>query len=100
MWRKLRAENAPFRVVAGDELVSARIAFYDDYLISCADGQWRNAALVIGHAMFSAEKRGHDVGDAVLYGRLRALAAAGRLESRGDLSRPSRFSKVRLPAAR
>lgn len=97
MWRRLRAENAPFRVVAGDELVSAPITFFDDYLISSADGEWRKAALVIGDAMVSAEKRGHDVGDAVLAGRLRAIAAAGRLESQGDLSKPARFSEVRLP---
>jgi len=47
--------------------------------------------------MNTARTRGHVVGDLVLSGRLQALAAAGRLESQGDLSQP-RFSEVRLPS--
>lgn len=98
MWRKLRAENAPFRVVAGDDLVSAPITFYDDWLVSCTVSQWRKAARVIGDTMSTAMTHGHIIGDLVLSGRLQALAAAGRLESQGDLSK-LRFSEVRLPPA-
>jgi uncharacterized protein DUF3658/uncharacterized protein DUF1835 len=98
MWHKLRAENAPFRVVAGDDLVSAPITFYDDWLVSCTVSQWRKAARVIADTMAAAATHGHVIGDLVLCGRLQALAAAGRLESQGDLSKP-RFSEVRLPRA-
>jgi hypothetical protein len=98
MWRKLRVENAPFRVVAGDDLVSAPITFYDEWLMSCTVGQWRKAARVIAETMRTAMTHGHYVGDLVLSGRLQALAAAGRLESQGDLSKP-RFSEVRLRSA-
>jgi hypothetical protein len=98
MWRKLRAENAPFRVVAGDDLVSAPMTFYDDWLVSSSVSQWRKVARVIADTMNTARTHGHVVGDLVPSGRLQALAAAGRLDSQGDLSKP-RFSEVRLPAA-
>jgi len=97
MWRALRAENAPFRVVAGDDLVSAPMTFYDDWLVSSSVSQWRKVARVIADTMNTARTRGHVVGDLVLSGRLQALAVAGRLESQGDLSQP-RFSEVRLPS--
>lgn len=99
IWRKLRAENAPFRVVAGDDLVSAPITFYDDWLVSCTVNQWRKVARVIGDTMKTAMTHGHIIGDLVLSGRLQVLVATGRLESQGDLSK-LRFSEVRLPGPR
>jgi hypothetical protein len=39
----------------------------------------------------------HKVGEALLLARVRALVEAGRLQSRGDISK-MRFSEVRLPA--
>lgn len=99
MWRGLRVENAPLRIVAGDDLVSAPMTFYDEWLISSTVGQWRKAARVIAETMTIAQARGHIVGDLLLSARLQALAASGRLEAQGNLSKP-RFSEVRLPAAR
>ena len=93
MWRRLRAENAPFRVVAGQDLVSAPISFFDELLLSCAGTEWQKTARVIGAALLKSEA---SVGDVVLLGRLRTLAAAGSLEARGDLSK-MRSSEVRLP---
>jgi uncharacterized protein DUF3658/uncharacterized protein DUF1835 len=93
MWRKLRAENAPFRVVADQDLVSAPISFFDDLLLSCAGTRWQKTARVIGAALAKSEA---SVGDLVLLGRTRALVAAGSLEARGDLS-AMRHSELRLP---
>ena len=96
MWRVLRAENAPFRIVAGDDLISAPITVYDELLLSCATDEWRSAAYIIGDTFGVTRDRGLDVGDLVLLGRVRALVAAGRLELQGNLSE-MRFGKVRLP---
>jgi len=93
MWRKLRAENAPFRVVADQDLVSAPISFFDELLLSCTGTDWQKTARVIGDAIGKYEGR---VGDLVLLGRVRTLVAAGALEARGDLS-AMRSSKLRLP---
>ena len=98
MWRKLRAENAPFRVVAGDDLVSAPITVHDELLLSGATREWRKTARVVGEAIGVAWDRGVEVSDLVASGRIRALAAAGRLEAQGDLAK-MRFSEVRLPRA-
>jgi hypothetical protein len=91
-WRRLRSDNAPFRVVRNLELVSAPITVHDDVLLSFAGRDWRTSARVIGNAMGS----GVMVGDAVLFGLLRRLVGEGRLEARGDFS-TMRSSQVRLP---
>ena len=93
MWRKLRAENAPFRIVADQDLVSAPISFFDELLLSCTGTEWQKTACVIGEAIAKYEA---SVGDLVLLGRIRALVAAGSLEARGDLS-AMRSSELRLP---
>jgi hypothetical protein len=51
MWRKLRAENAPFRIVADQDLVSAPISFFDELLLSCTGTKWQKSARVIGDAI-------------------------------------------------
>ena len=91
-WRRLRRENAPFRVLEGDAVMSASIEIYDDMLLSCVTADWCRAAFVIGEAM--ARSLGQ-VGDLVLFGRLRKLIDTGKLDARGDL-RTIRGSEVRL----
>jgi hypothetical protein len=91
-WRRLRSDNASFRVVRDMELVSAPITVYDDVLLSFAGRDWRTSARVIGNAKGS----GVMVGDMVLFGLLRRLVSEGRLEARGDFSTMG-SSQVRRP---
>jgi hypothetical protein len=91
-WRRLRSDDAPFRVVRNLELVSAPITVHDDVLLSFAGRDWCTSARLIGNVMGS----GAMVGDAVLFGLLRRLVREGKLEARGDLSTMG-SSKVRLP---
>lgn len=95
-WQSLRYANAPFRVVEGDSVISASIGIYDDMLLSCMTADWRRAALIIGEAMArnSCDPR-CQAGDLVLFGRLRKLVGAGKLEARGDLAAP-RHCEMRL----
>jgi hypothetical protein len=98
-WARLRAENAPLRILDESGLVSAPITHFDELLMSCTVGQWRKAARVIGEALSTFwDGPFHQVGDVVLAARVRALAEAGRLESQGNLRRV-RFSEVRLPGS-
>jgi len=98
-WARLRAEDAPLRILTADGMVSAPITYFDELLIACANEQWRKAARVVGDALWSfLDGPFHQVGHLFLEGRLRALAQAGRLYSVGDLRKP-RFSEVRLPMA-
>ena len=43
LWRQLRAENAPLRVVDGGGLRSAPITFFDQQLLSFAKPSWQRA---------------------------------------------------------
>jgi hypothetical protein len=96
-WRRLRAENAPLRVLSEGELVSAPLSFFDSLLVSCATPEWQKAARVIGEALWELSTTSvHQTGDLVLCARVRALADAGRLESRGDLF-DIQNSELRLP---
>jgi len=97
-WQRLRLENAAFRVI-GPDLVptSARIDYFDATLMSHVTQRWQKVARVVGETMVKlSDGDTIHVGDLVLAARVRALAAAGRVESKGDLTRMG-FSEIRLP---
>jgi hypothetical protein len=97
LWGRLRAENAPLRVLSEGKLVSALLSFFDPLLLSCATPEWQKAARVIGQALWESSAASVlQTGDLVLCARARALVDAGRLESRGDLS-DIQNSDLRLP---
>jgi hypothetical protein len=86
-WQRLRRENAPFRVVKGGIVISASAEIYDDMLLSSVTADWCSAARIIATAMAeSVDDPGHQPGDLVLFGRLRKLVDAGKLDGRGDLA--------------
>jgi Protein of unknown function len=59
-WRWLCHENAPFRVVEGDAIISASMEIYDDVLLSCVPTGWRRAAQIIGERGDEGVFRLHD----------------------------------------
>ncbi len=86
LWRKLRAENAPLRVVDKNGLASAPINHFDDVIVSCASGEWRKGAFVVGSTIMTLLETPmpQSPGDAMLWTRVCALADAGILEIKGD----------------
>ncbi len=95
-WRRLRSENALFRIVTETGLASAPIDHFDPLLVAQATQDWQTVARIVGHAM------GHDpggyfqVGDVMLRARIVALVGEGRLLADGD---PWEMScRVRLAA--
>lgn len=95
-WRRLKAENAPFRVVSPNGLVSAPIDHFDPLLIERATTEWRTAARIIGEAMGYSMEPYLQVGDLMLLTRLVALVAQGKLLADGD-PWDMRTCRVRLP---
>jgi hypothetical protein len=95
LWQQLRSENAPLRVIDGDELVSAPISFFDSRVTSEVTDQWQDVQRVLGYALIS---RTDDriVGDVFLMGRIIALVKSGRLEIQGELGPEMYKSRVRL----
>jgi hypothetical protein len=98
LWSKLRAENAPFRVVDAKGINSAPITFFDELVRSSVIQEWRKTARVVGEALSKDWESGyHQVGDLVLFARLQKLVELGKVESRGDIS-DMRKSEVRAAA--
>jgi hypothetical protein len=101
LWRQLRLENAPLRVVNGDKLVSAPITFFDPLLLSYVKTDWQKVAMVVGKALVSQmDDRIIQTGDIFLAARIDALVKSGRLDIQGKSALEMRFSEVRLPGAR
>jgi len=101
LWRKLREENAPLRIVEGGNLVSAPISFFDSLLMSHATDDWQKVARIVGEGLAAEWDDGvFQTGDLVLAARVNALVECGRLECRGKNPLEMRFSEVRLPKAR
>lgn len=94
-WKKLRAENAPLRVISTDGLVSAPITYFDGVISSFVRENWTKCARVIGEVLTDqACGPFWQTGDLLLYARLRKLAEAGVFEYQGDLG-SMRHSEVR-----
>jgi len=98
LWKKLRIENAPLRVINGGEMVSAQMDYFDSHLLSHATSEWQKMSRIVGHTMGDFFDAGiYQTGDLVLGARLADLAEASKLEWRGDLSHMQRC-ELRLPA--
>lgn len=87
VWRRLRVENAPLRVVDGDKLVSAPITQFDKVVLSSVNAEWLKGALVVGYAMdhlMNKRPVGESTSDLLLWSRVCALAEEGVLEFSGN----------------
>ena len=93
-WQRLRADNAPFRVVTGDGLTSAQADFFDPLLLAEAKGEWQMIRRVVGNAMVLNSQPYFQVGDVMLHTRVIALVESGSLVTDGDPWNMS--SRVRL----
>jgi Protein of unknown function len=85
MWRQLRGENAPLRILRNEQLQSAPITHFDALAYACASEQWLTVERVVAQALVDAwDENGIQTSDVVLAARMRALVEAGRLQCRGD----------------
>jgi hypothetical protein len=101
LWRQLRSENAPLRVIDGDKLVSAPITFFDSLLLSYVKADWLKVARVVGEALTDQMMDSvFQTGDMVLAARINSLVKNRVLEFQGKSPFALRFSEVRLPRPR
>ena len=96
LWRQLRSENAPLRVIDGGKLVSAPMSFFDSLLISFATNNWQRVARIVGQSLGSGMDDSLPVDDMLLRARISALVESGRLEIRGQSERDLFEREVRL----
>jgi hypothetical protein len=81
-----------------DNLTAEHIQMIDVAVIANASNQWRKVARVIGSAMEARSNTVPPVPDIFYSQRVRQLAAAGKLEWRGNLDY-MRFNEIRLPGS-
>ncbi len=84
-WPRLRTEDAPVRLpTSGGDVVSAPLAFCDAAPVRDTTDRWPLKARVVAGVLGDVrETRLHRSSDLLLAARVRALAAAGRIEARG-----------------
>jgi len=97
VWRKLRAENAAFRVWKKDELVSAPITHYDGVILGHAGPRLHKVAWVIRRP--KEPDPDYEAREYVFHGRLHKLVEAGLLEAYGDISKPGYSEVIRTDVA-
>ena len=83
-WFRLKKENAFFRIVTPDGLVSVAADHFDDLLLQQAETRWRKIAYVLGNALAASSEPYHQIGDLMLSVRLESLIDQGKLEVDGD----------------
>jgi len=98
-WEQLKIEDAPLRVINGEDLVSAQIEYFDSSLLSHATFEWQKMARIVTATLVEFYDAGvYQTGDLLLRARLADLAEAGKLEWQGDLSHMLRC-ELRLPSS-
>jgi Protein of unknown function/Domain of unknown function (DUF1835) len=96
LWRQLRSENAPLRVIEGNQLCSAPISFFDSVLMSYVTDNWQKVARIVGQALvFRMDDYIIQPGDIFLAARVDALVESGLLEIRGESALEMHVSEVR-----
>jgi hypothetical protein len=99
LWDKLRAENAPLRVLKGDHLVSAPISYYDDdVLADTQEEHFRKVARIVGSALGPnlLRPRAHPY---VFHARVNKLVQTGVLQARGNTAKMGYSEVRRVPGA-
>jgi hypothetical protein len=94
IWRRLREENADFRVVRDGKFISAPITYYDSLLLSQASDRYLKLAMIAARA--GRREPLAEICDYVFHGRLHKLIQAGFLEAQGSIDHME-YGKVRLP---
>lgn len=94
-WGRLRAEDAPLRILTREGIQSVAITYFDDTLLAHTTKEWSSCARIVGDAHYAiGQSRFDQTTDGFLWTRLRALIASGLLEASGDIREMSR-SKAR-----
>jgi Protein of unknown function/Domain of unknown function (DUF1835) len=97
LWRQLKAEDAPFRVVSAEGLVSAPINHFDALILEQASSEWQRTARVVGATLGQCWEPYVQAYDMMLHVRVVALVESGKLLAEGD-PWDMRGSRVRLPS--
>ncbi len=79
-WARMQEKNSPLRAMVNGKVQSVLADFYDETILSCVPEEESHAALTIGRAIAKLDKTGNRVSDMLIFSRIRALGAAGRLE--------------------
>jgi hypothetical protein len=94
-WRRLRDQNAPFRIVTEAGLVSTSVDHSDPLLLARTAPEWQTVACVISDTIGYNSESYFQIGDLMLQARVAALVDEGRLIADGDPWKMA--SRIRLP---
>lgn len=96
-WTRMQEENTPLRAMVDGKVQSVPVDFYDETILSCVPEEESHAALAIGRALARLDEGGNRVSDMLVFSRIRALGAAGRLEivQNGATYRDMTIRKIR-----
>ena len=92
-WSTLVNENAPFRIVASESLVSMPADHFDGALLRASSTDWTRVNQIVHRAMFD-DSAHLQVGDVLLRFRIATLVEQGRLQADGE---PLDNCRVRIP---
>jgi Protein of unknown function/Domain of unknown function (DUF1835) len=95
-WRRLKLENAPFRIVSPQGLASAPVDYFDSFLLKRVPPGGERIARVIHEVLGLDGDPYQQVGDIMLLVRVVALVERGKLMADGD-PEDMHSTRIRLP---
>lgn len=81
MWKNLKRESAPLRIVEHDKLVSKPQDYFDSFLFQHLSGNWQKLYRVVGEALVSGWENDHRVSFDWFNQRVKELTNDGFIET-------------------
>jgi len=89
LWTVMRQENGSYRIKNGNEILSVKADFHDEYILSHVPTEWTSAPKVIGQIL---EFSSHTLTDTTAEWRIRHLIQSNKVEYQGELTGMANYS--------
>ena len=96
-WRRLKRENALFRIASPEGLISAPANYFDSFLLERVPPAGERISRIITEVIGIDGDPYHQVGDIMLLTRVVALVESGKLVADGDPT-DMHSTRIRLPS--
>lgn len=89
IFKKACQENSPYRIQIEDDIVSVPGDYFDTYILSFIDGEWKLCSHIIGQILKDGE---HGISDTTVEWNIRKMIGKGILEYSGSLEGVKSYS--------
>jgi len=89
LWKKATEENSHYRIKRGNEIISVKEDYFDDYILSFVPDQFKPTSKIIGDVLRDGR---HNISDTTVEWNIRKMIGRSLIVYQGDLNTMSTYS--------